>query len=498
MHKFVSAAVLAAAFAAFSVPTIAQVTAPAAMPATAVTETSFTANWSSITGGSGYSLDVSTSMSFATYLSGYNNLGVSGASQTVTGLSSGMAYYYRVRADSASQVSANSNVITIVTLPGFPTPIPSGVIGGKIVYSRAGSPNDTLWIAAGDGSKDSMVTVGGWPRLSHHGRQIAFHRGSDPNKTREDIYVHDLQTGQDTLIFGNNDYAVNFAWSPNDSILYFDYLCGMNYTKFGVSAYTTFFNRGNCWDDAPQVRTSDGMMAFHNYYSGIWLADSNGGNLTLVPNTQALDYWPSWSPNGGWISFGRPALANDYPNVVNYYKIHADGAGLTQLTFLSGADTNKFMPSGAWTSDSAWIVAPGYLGGVYGIFAIATDGSGTIRRLAIPPGAPPDFVGTVTFGSMPTSVREPEQQPSGYALSQNYPNPFNPATNIGFHIAEVSLVTLKVYDILGREVATLVNGVRRPGAYTVSFDGSGLASGVYFYRLQAGRFADTKKLLLLR
>jgi hypothetical protein len=83
-------------------------------------------------------------------------------------------------------------------------------------------------------------------------------------------------------------------------------------------------------------------------------------------------------------------------------------------------------------------------------------------------------------------------------LSQNYLNPFNPTTNIEFSVANRQLTTVTVYDVLGREVATLLNEVKQPGTYTVQFDGSNLTSGVYFYRLTAGDFVATKRPLLLR
>ena len=83
-------------------------------------------------------------------------------------------------------------------------------------------------------------------------------------------------------------------------------------------------------------------------------------------------------------------------------------------------------------------------------------------------------------------------------LFQNYPNPFNPTTIIRYQLPQGRNVLLKVYDILGREVATLVNEVKPPGTYTVQFDASGLASGMYFYRLDAGHFMCVRKLMLLR
>jgi glycosidase len=88
--------------------------------------------------------------------------------------------------------------------------------------------------------------------------------------------------------------------------------------------------------------------------------------------------------------------------------------------------------------------------------------------------------------------------PGEYGLGQNYPNPFNPATTISYQIRSAGGVTLRVYDVLGREVATLVNGYQPPGTYGVTFDGSRLSSGVYFYRLQSGSFVNTKKMVLAK
>jgi hypothetical protein len=85
-----------------------------------------------------------------------------------------------------------------------------------------------------------------------------------------------------------------------------------------------------------------------------------------------------------------------------------------------------------------------------------------------------------------------------YSLNQNYPNPFNPRTTIAFSLRENSLVTLKVFDILGREVAVLVNGVLTAGNHQVQFDGNRLESGVYFYEIRAGNFRDVKKLILTK
>jgi len=97
-----------------------------------------------------------------------------------------------------------------------------------------------------------------------------------------------------------------------------------------------------------------------------------------------------------------------------------------------------------------------------------------------------------------TDVAQVPGLPGTFELLQNYPNPFNPATRIAYSVPTQTLVTLKIYNLLGQEVATLVNEVQSPAKYVAYFDGKNLASGVYFYRLQAGNFVDTKKLLLLK
>ena len=99
--------------------------------------------------------------------------------------------------------------------------------------------------------------------------------------------------------------------------------------------------------------------------------------------------------------------------------------------------------------------------------------------------------------SSPTSVRE-ENVPEEFSLYQNYPNPFNPETKIKYTMPSSSIVTLKVYDVLGNEITTLVNKEKQPGIYEVEFNASNFSSGIYIYRLQTGSFIETKKMMLLK
>jgi len=97
-----------------------------------------------------------------------------------------------------------------------------------------------------------------------------------------------------------------------------------------------------------------------------------------------------------------------------------------------------------------------------------------------------------------TDVKPEKSVPTIFALDQNFPNPFNPTTNIRYHLPRAGVVTLKVYNVLGKEIAILVNGPQSFGSYTVPFNGAGLASGIYFYRLQTDNFVETKKMVLLK
>jgi len=101
------------------------------------------------------------------------------------------------------------------------------------------------------------------------------------------------------------------------------------------------------------------------------------------------------------------------------------------------------------------------------------------------------------YGAL-VSVKSEENIPLNTTLSQNYPNPFNPTTKIEYLLPQASYVTIKLYDLLGREIKVLTQNQHQPGNYELTFDGSGLSSGTYIYRITAGDFTESKKLLLLK
>ena len=166
----------------------------------------------------------------------------------------------------------------------------------------------------------------------------------------------------------------------------------------------------------------------------------------------------------------------------------------------------NFSVVGIWNADlrglggnSAVVFASGFLnpsanqnGESFGLFAALANG--TVVEL-------PQLYGDEAQNALKKVMDENNEQVSlisDFSLEQNYPNPFNPSTSIKFTVPSSEFVSLKVYDVLGNEVTTLVNEQKAPGIYEVRFEAGDLASGVYVYRLQAGNFTQTRKLMLMK
>ncbi|MGA9118492.1 MAG: T9SS type A sorting domain-containing protein, partial [Bacteroidota bacterium] len=208
------------------------------------------------------------------------------------------------------------------------------------------------------------------------------------------------------------------------------------------------------------------------YSGGVFLSTDEGKNWTAVNFGLPSSYVTCFSVSG--------------PNL--FAGTYGDGVFLSTNNGTSWTRVNNGLPINPHTLHYATVSAFALSG--TNLFA-AAYGGGIWRR---------------PLSEMITTVGLPlVELPTQFSLDQNYPNPFNPSTKIQLTIVnprlpyeaqrggQGQLTIVKVFDLLGREVATLVNEVKQPGTYSVQFDGSHLASGVYFYRLQAGTFVDTKK-----
>jgi photosystem II stability/assembly factor-like uncharacterized protein len=224
-------------------------------------------------------------------------------------------------------------------------------------------------------------------------------------------------------------------------------LTGTSFSYFGVRSFG--------------VNGTDVFASLENSF----LRSADGGNTWT-----RLDSWPTDQQIMAFAASGT----NLFVATLDSYGAHG---GVVQSTDngASWIPVDSGLPTDRWVSSFA-IVGTSLFAG--------TSGAGVWSR---------------PLSEMITSVDPVTGQlPHGYWLSQNYPNPFNSTTEIQFSILNRQLTIVKVYDMLGREVTTLVNEVKTPGTYTVRCDGSHLASGVYFYQLRTGTFGETRKLLLLR
>ena len=248
-------------------------------------------------------------------------------------------------------------------------------------------------------------------------------------------------------------------------------------------------------------------------------ADSTAG--TVTPNPVLAGFWTkSIDPFGRAIAWDVEFIAFDTANYWNskLYTFHAAGDSVT-------FESERALGAGVWAltepwmdSDSAMNLATKYGGAEIQDHSNVSAISAGVYELPCPPfGAVWDIDYKcadstrrieikATTGellqriSFVLSVKDLNGQhtPARFSLEQNYPNPFNPTTVISAQWTAASKVQLVVYDMLGREVAVLANGRYPAGMYFFTFDGRGLASGVYFYHLEAGSFVETKKLLLVR
>ena len=211
----------------------------------------------------------------------------------------------------------------------------------------------------------------------------------------------------------------------------------------------------------------------------VWALATSGTNLFAGTQGDGVFLSPNNGTSWSTVDSGLPNIASDV------FALVTSGTNLFAGTYGDGV----FLSTNNGTSWSA--VNSGLTN--TSVFALATSGTNLFA------GTQGDGVWRRPLSEFVTSVEETGLQlPEIYALAQNYPNPFNPSTTIHYQIPNAGHVMLKVYDMLGREVATLVNQEQEQGRYSAAFDASRLASGVYITRLTAGDYTKTLKMVLMK
>ena len=185
--------------------------------------------------------------------------------------------------------------------------------------------------------------------------------------------------------------------------------------------------------------------------------------------------------------------------------IYNANSTITGNVTLSGNPPNFNLEMYAFVSDTGYVITYTDIGGNYTL-----NVSDQLFNYNIGPGYLPNGYNgysivahpgqtNVNFNFTPTDVEQDQSVvPDDFSLLQNFPNPFNPITTIKYQIPISGLITLKVYNVLGNEIASLVNEEKPVGSYNVEFDATNYPSGIYFYILQTGSFIETKKMVLMK
>jgi hypothetical protein len=258
-----------------------------------------------------------------------------------------------------------------------------------------------------------------------------------------------------------------------------------------------------------EISNTSRTTAISNLYAGIFLdwdigntAGEVNSNYSRYDTTRSLGYAFSGIGDGRREYLGIRALdsAASFRSLVNDGNIDLSRAA--KWNWLSGgfasstagpADIHQAISSGPYT------IAPGATRKVSFALVVGDSSLANIQQNA--------DAAKVKWRQLAVGIsNDGLSVPTRYGLTQNYPNPFNPSTTISFQLSALSIVNLKVFDLLGREVAVLVDETRQPGSYTVQWNASTMPSGIYFYRLQArptgggqiGEFRETKKMILVK
>ena len=294
-----------------------------------------------------------------------------------------------------------------------------------------------------------------------------------------------------TLPLGGGGFSPPGSTPPTQFFHF--YVAPMNVAFTDSTFNLSNWNTAGGWATTASKYTS-APFSFTDSPSGNYLANANA-TLTLNDNINlsgfigaTLEFQTQWDIETDW-DYGQLLISTN------------NGSSWTPMTGMyTNPGTGSFQPNGeplydgtqlTWIKES--IDLSSYLGQQIKLrLLLKADGYVQADGWYV------DDINIIAYEFVPTSSEPLTVVVSEYSLEQNYPNPFNPTTEIEFKMPEAGLATLRVFDILGNEVAALVNEYKSSGKYKVTFDAANLPSGVYFYTLQSGSFVNTKKMILLK
>ena len=267
----------------------------------------------------------------------------------------------------------------------------------------------------------------------------------------------------------------------------------IKYDSSGVEQWVARFNGPSGKDDVARAlvvgRSKDVFVTGSSYSN-----DTNYDYATIKYNTNGEEQWIV-THNGSIFPY-----STNYPvdraidiDIDNSNSVYVTGSTYDVLAFASRLETLKYDSNG----ENIWLSEEGSNTRRW-VKRIEVDDSSNIYMVYAGESLTFSMIVTVKYEQNIVAVENEEFIPEKYSLLQNHPNPFNPVTNISYSIPRSGEVSLKIYNLLGEEVASLVDGHQPTGEYQTEWDASNISSGIYFYRLQAGDFVKTRKMVLLK
>jgi len=279
--------------------------------------------------------------------------------------------------------------------------------------------------------------------------------------------------------------SLNF-FNPFNSQLTIDSISSTNNSFFLDLSFPVSLNTGDSILSALNFSPeefgiyNDTIFIYSNLRSHRLMASGNSPPPELVTNPPNLHYYPFGVVEINTTKEFSFKIINHSPNILQIDTMYTQKPQYSINSFIYPIElsSDSIEVTISFTPDSNLV----YIDTVFIVNNSTPD---------------PYLISLNGIGKLPSFVSN-EEEVYTFNLNQNYPNPFNPVTIIRYQIPERGFITLKVYDVLGNEVATLINEEKPTGSYYVEFDGSNLSSGIYYYRLSAGNFVATKKLILLK
>ena len=422
--------------------------------------------------------------------------------------------------------------------------------GGSYLYYSAGFNYSTnVFATVGRIKSDGTMFFSGYPYSSGPANKYYYPRiTSDNIRYSSNTYIYYIMTHDSTAGTLKNIY-VEFGKITNPFVAsptYTSYSSGpyFGWYYFGVADSTIAYSDIAYSDSAGYDRLITVTNFYHaGAYTNLYLAystDLGSSNPTYIPQIveSHINYIPrivfdQLGGTTGVIGYTRLYAGNDWDfyiqytsnNGLNWFGTYLDGT--TDTTFASdliavkgaagtfkAAVSNKYgatggnvytrsvyiSPTGVLSMPTAFkvnpiLATPSFAPARAGFYYGTADSNLTVWTGA--PGGTSVYFTRGGSGTI-TGLNNHNSIVKTYALEQNYPNPFNPTTTIQYSIPKNGLVKIVVYDILGKEVSTLVNEVKTAGIYIVDFNASSLASGIYYYKINSGDFSSVKKMMLIK